>query len=76
VYQNILSGVEYVGINSAYVIKHFYTGGLTFDELQLYLKSQVLADDYLDQAANFDNEIRRSLQQIRKGANYKNLKRM
>jgi hypothetical protein len=76
VYQNILSGVEYVGINSAYVIKHFYTGGFTYDELQLYLKSQVLADDYLDQAANFDNEIRRSLQQIRKGDNYKNLKKM
>jgi hypothetical protein len=76
VYQNILSGVEYVGINSAYVIKHFYTGGLTKDEIELYLKSQVLADDYLDQAANYDNEIRRSLQEIRKGDNYKNLKKM
>ena len=73
VYKNILRAIDNIGINSAYVSKYYLRGKLNDDEMVDYLKSQILSLEYLNQASNFNVEVRRMIQLIQEGSNYKKL---
>ena len=72
-YKNVLRAIDNIGINSAYVSKYYLKGKLTDDEMVDYLKSQILSLEYLNQASNFNIEVRRMIQLIQEGSNYKKL---
>ena len=73
VYKNILRAIDNIGINSAYVSKYYLRGKLDANEMVDYLKSQILSLEYLNQASNFNVEVRRMIQLIQEGSNYKKL---
>ena len=73
VYKNVLRAIDNIGINSAYVSKYYLRGKLEGDEMVDYLKSQILSLEYLNQASNFNIEVRRMIQLIQEGSNYKKL---
>ena len=73
VYKNILRALDNIGINSGYVIKYYNGGYLSPLDVVEYLKSQVLAIEYMNQAANFSRMVRKLWQMVRDGSNYKHL---
>ena len=76
IYKNILRALDNIGKNVAYVVKYYYNGQLSSRDMESYLQSQILAIEYMNQAANFSPMIRRLLAAVRDGANYKNLANM
>ena len=75
-YKNILRALDSIGKNAAYVVKYYYNGQLSNKDMEAYLQSQILAIEYMNQAANFSPLIRKLLVVVREGANYKNLSKM
>lgn len=73
VYKNILRALDNIGINSMYVIKYYYEGYLSASDVLMYLKTQVLAIEYMNQAANFSPTVRKLWQMVRDSSNYKHL---
>ena len=76
VYKNILRAIDNIGINAAYVSKYYIQGILKDAEMAKYLRAQILAIEYLNQASNFSPRVRRLVARIQDGKNYKLLQEL
>ena len=68
--------IDNIGINAAYVSKYYIQGELKDEEMVKYLRAQVLAIEYLNQASNFSPRVRKLVTQIQDGKNYKLLQEL
>ena len=73
IYKNLMLAVNYIGINSALVLKYYYKGYLREDEKLQFLQTQVTSQEYLTQVSNFSPYLRRKITNFKSGALYTRL---
>ena len=70
-FKNLIRAIENVGIAASYVVQYYSIGSLNSDELIQFLQAQAIANEYLEQAANFSPKIRKEVARIQKTTYYK-----
>lgn len=73
VYKNLMLAVNYIGINSALVLKFYYKGYLREEEKLDFLRTQITSQEYLTQVKNFSPYLRRRIIKFQEGALFKEL---